>query len=200
MVLSADSNKNVISDKTKIDKPKIRKKIGFRSGKRSLEDWLNTTSKDSFSRPIQSTKCKQNCGLILKNFYPKKMIRIGAYSDYIGVDIDAYRKLCDLDKTVVHRWFFDDVWSDNPQKKIPISIFELQIAENCYKNLTSNAELLLDKMCREHRYKILDVTKEEIESQKTYFENNKRVWEATLKELRELIEENTLQSKGGRIE
>ena len=57
-------------------------------------------------------------------------------SDYIGVDIDAsIRKLCDLDKTVVHRWFFDDVWSDSPQKKIPISIFELQIAENCYKIL-----------------------------------------------------------------
>ena len=77
MVLSADSNKNVISDKTKIDKPKIRKRSDLDPGKRSLEDWLNTTSKDSFSRPIQSTKCKQNCGLILKNFYPKKMIRIG---------------------------------------------------------------------------------------------------------------------------
>lgn len=173
-----------------IIKSKIKPKIKKVKDLDNLEYWLDSV--EDFKHPKEHRKCEHQCQVKLNRLFTARLIRISVLcSQYMGIDWSDYNSLCSLCKTQVYNYYFK-IFSDHPEKKVPISIFELQLKENSYRNIAENARSLYSKILREHRYGIVSSTKEEIESHKSYFENADSLWTATCKELGEALEERSI--------
>ena len=183
-----------IKDKIKSKiKPKTKSKINLDG----LEYWLDAV--EDFKHPRQHKKCEHEDQIRLNRIFTPRLIKISSLcSTFIGIDWKDYISVCNLCRTQIYNYYFK-IFADHPERKVPISVWELQLKENYYRNIVDNARSLYEKHLREYRYKISDVTRSEIESQKKYLDDATDMWGATLKELNEALQEIQIRSKGGRI-
>ena len=114
----------------------------------------------------------------------------------MGVFYDEYSKMCEACKEKFYLWYYDTVWEDRPELKTTQEIFESQIRENNAKDVYHSARLRYETMLSDYKHKRTDLSKNELESQKRYFEHTKKVWEHSLLQLREKISEQEARDRG----
>jgi hypothetical protein len=185
--------------KNQINKIRVKPKIKVKPDLDNLEYLMNDAVKD-FKHPKQSKKCEHDDQMRLNKLFTPRLIRISVLcSNFMGIDWKDYLSVCGLCRQNIYEYYFK-IFSDHPERKVPLSVWELQLKENYYRNIVDNARSLYEKYLKDYRYKLTDVSKSEIESQKKYYDNATSIWTASLKELNEKLEELDIESKGGKVE
>jgi hypothetical protein len=194
MIDTTKTDKKVIATKTK------RKKKIKSQEPDTAERWLNEP--ENFLRPCVADNCTNpHDQHTLKTMFTKRLVRLSVLAtDFCGVNWFDYNSLDLPCQNSVYEWYYSDVFSDKPELRTTPEIFSLIVKHSTYKEITSSAELLLDTMCRNRRYGLSDVSKNDIAEQQKHYETSKAILEFTEKQLRESTEENEIQSKGGRVE
>jgi hypothetical protein len=161
------------------------------------EHWLNPDlDHNDKCKPAKDCKGNGKCEAILKQTFSKPLMRLSSFSGLMGVDTDQYEELCLVCRAHFFDNFYNHVWKDKPEIKCSQGIFELKIKENAAQDRYNSARTRYETLLSDYMYRRGNISKEELESQKRHYENTKTLWEFSLRQLQEQLDENEARKKG----
>lgn len=160
-----------------------------------LEECLNVDETYERYKPSKKCRDKDICKNVLNRSFTKRQTRIAAFSGTMLVYYSDFEKLCPIDRTGFYNWYYDQVLKEKETKPTQ-TIFELKIKEDNAKDLYNSARFRYETMLMDYNYRRGDVTKTELESQKRHYENTRKLWEYSLKQLQKQLAEDEARKKG----